>query len=72
MIGIYFPDISNNPLAPKCRLQYFHLLSFKRKTYRIFDSFSVRSIFISPNEHEKQYFTSGEAMGENNTFGVCE
>ena len=40
--------------------------------YRIFDFFCVRSIFISPNEHQKQCFTSGEARSENTAFGVYE
>ena len=40
--------------------------------YRIFDFFSVRSIFISPNGHQSSIFTSGSATSENTTFGVHE
>ena len=38
---------------------------------RIFDFFSVRSIFISPNEQQKQYFHEW-LRRENNAFGVHE
>ena len=38
---------------------------------RIFDFFSVRSIFISPNEHQKLYFHSWQSH-ENTACGVHE
>ena len=50
-------------------MEYF---SYVVNKYRIFDFFSVRSIFISQNEHQKQYFQEWEAMSENNTFAVHE
>ena len=37
---------------------------------RIFDFFRVILIFISPNEHQKQYFHSGESMSDKISFGV--
>ena len=40
------------------------------ETLRIVDFFSVRSIFISPNEHKSSIFASGEATSENSAFGV--
>ena len=45
--------------VPKCpsKCHLFHkMITFGMDILRIFDFFSVRSIFISPNEHQKWYF----------------
>ena len=34
----------------------FSIEKSESKQYRIFDFFSVRLIFVSPNEHQQQYF----------------
>ena len=47
------------------RLVLLHIVS-KLKKKRIFDFFSVLSISVSPNEHQKQYFH--EAKSENTTL----
>ena len=39
-----------------CQTTLLRLLEDCETDYIIFDVFSLRSIFISPNEHQKQYF----------------